>query len=86
MEKGNRVFMKQYFNSVLKGYPFGGKYDQDFFTLKNCATFFFLRVALVSVKLPPRVRAIILFKKQTKKKMEEENKNQVGKVAGESQR
>ena len=41
MEKGNRVFMKQYFNSVLKGYPFRGKYDQDFLTLKNWATFFF---------------------------------------------
>lgn len=85
MEKGNHVFMKQYFNSVLKGYPFGGKYNQDFLTLKNWATFFFLRAELVSVKLPPRVRAIILFKKK-KKKREEENKNQVGKVAGESQR
>lgn len=80
MEKGNHVFMKQYFNSVLKGYPFGGKYDQDLLTLKNWATFF-LRVAVMSVELPPRARAIVLLKKR-----KEERKNQVGKGAGESQR
>ena len=63
-QKGNHVFMKQYFNSVLKGYTFGGKYDQDLLTLKNWATFF-LRVAVMSVELPPRARTI-MFKKKIK--------------------
>ena len=62
MEKSNHVFMKQYFNSVPKGYPFRGKYDQDLLTLKNWATFF-LRAAVLSVELPPRARAIVLFLK-----------------------
>lgn len=74
MEKSNHVFMKQYFNSVLKGYPFRGKYDQDLLTLKNWATFF-LRAAVMSVELPPRARAIVLFLKFKKKKRKEERKN-----------
>lgn len=71
----NIVFMKQYSNSVLKGCPFRGKYDQDFLSLKNQATF--LRVATESVELSQEPELSYCLKKQ-------KQKNWAGKGARES--